>query len=488
MFWNFSFIWFFYRLLYSWFGKFYFSNWYWESMIFLIIFFMLALFSTFFYMIGLWYLSLLPLVVFIFMLSHWIKNIFHWATFEMLLEKWSLVLIWLITMIWLSWILFFIWIKEIYVYLDLLILNIFLWMSSHIFRYEDWKLLFEIWSWVMILIILWTSLFYGWFFVFCQTFSLLSCLMLGVYSFLQFVIGIFYPTDEKWLYEIVILWIVSLWATIIKVVYPADWIMFLCFIGLSLIFGVIYLVQNWEMPAKQTAKISVRRILAWERIFKKLNIPQRKISLHEWLEKSPKRFERGLEFFNLWNLIFLLLFFFWWIFTSSEIELGLRYWAGIAIFLVNVFLLKRINYASDVSRFSLSLIANFILYSVLLISWSSISSILPFLIVRGFCCQIAIFYVDRVNLSLFWEKDYVYWTVVTFLASVCNVVLMCNVDLPWQFLFSLIFVYVWIELMLLYYITKFLRERKEVIENAELEEKKVIKEIANYEINKSDDY
>ena len=42
--------------------------------------------------------------------------------------------------------------------------------------------------------------------------------------------------------------------------------------------------------------------------------------------------------------------------------------------------------------------------------------------------------------------------------------------------------------MLLYYITKFLRERKEAIENAELEEKKVIKEIANYEINKSDDY
>ena len=36
----------------------------------------------------------------------------------MLLEKWSLLLIWLLTMIGISWILFFIWIKEISVYLD----------------------------------------------------------------------------------------------------------------------------------------------------------------------------------------------------------------------------------------------------------------------------------------------------------------------------------------------------------------------------------
>jgi hypothetical protein len=65
------------------------------------------------------------------------------------------------------------------------------------------------------------------------------------------------------------------------------------------------------MPAKQTAKISVRRILAGERIFKKLNVPKRKIVLHEWIEKSPKRFDRSFELFNIGLLIFLLIFFFW---------------------------------------------------------------------------------------------------------------------------------------------------------------------------------
>jgi hypothetical protein len=68
---------------------------------------------------------------------------------------------------------------------------------------------------------------------------------------------------------------------------------------LALIFCGIYIVQKREMPAKQTAKISVRRILAGERIFKKLNVPKWKIALHEWLESSPRRFERVFEFFNI---------------------------------------------------------------------------------------------------------------------------------------------------------------------------------------------
>ena len=127
---------------------------------------MFALFSTFFYLIGLWYLALLPLAVLIFMLSHWIKNVFAWIKLEILWEKWSLILIWLITMIGISWILFFVWIKEISVYMLLLILNVFLMFASHIFDYEDGKLIFEIWAWLMVVVILWTVLFSSWFFPF----------------------------------------------------------------------------------------------------------------------------------------------------------------------------------------------------------------------------------------------------------------------------------------------------------------------------------
>ena len=451
-------------------------------MVFLITFFMFALFSAFFYLIWLWYLALLPLAVLVFMLSHGIKNIFTWIKLEILWEKWSLILIWLITMIGLSWILFFVWIKEMSVYLALLILNIILMFWSHIFNYEDGKLIFEIWAWLMILVILWTILFEWWFFAFCWGVLLIASLMLWVYAFLQFIIWIFYPTDEKWLYEIVILWAIAIWWSIINSFYPAEWVFALLLFLLAWAFCGIYIIQNREMPEKQTAKISVRRILAWERIFKKLNVPKWKISLHEWLEKSPRWFDRILEFFNIGLLIFLLLFFFWWIFTSSKVSLGFGYRLGIAIFLINTFLLKRIWFATDVSRFALALIANFVLYSVLLISGSSIETILPFLIVWWFLCQIALFFVDRINLTLFSDKDFVYWMVSTFIAFICNIILLCRVNLPWQFLFSVIFVYVWAELMLMYYIFRFLRDRRERIENAELEEKKIIKELASTDI------
>lgn len=451
-------------------------------MVFLVIFFMFTLFSTFFYLIGLWYLALLPLAVLVFMLSHWIKNIFTWIKLELLWEKWSLIVIWLITMIWLSWILFFVWIKEISVYLLLLILNILLIFWSHIFDYEDGKLIFEIWAWLMVVVILWTVLFSWGFFEFYDAVLLIASLMLSVYAFLQFIIWIFFPTEKKRLYIMVILWAIVIWWTIINHFYPAEWVFGLSFFLLALAFCGIYIVQQREMPAKQTTRISLRRILAWERIFKKLNVPEWKIVIYEWLENSPKRFDRIFEFLNIGLLIFLLLFFFWWIFTSSEVHLWLGYRLGIALFLINTFLLKRIWYATDVSRFALALIANFVLYSVLLITGSSIESVLPFLIVWWFLCQIALFFVDRINLTLFSDKDFVYWMVVTFIAFVCNIILLCRVDLPGQFLFSVIFVYVGAELMLVYYIFRFLAERRAAIENAELEEKKILKELASTEV------
>ena len=453
-------------------------------MVFLVTFFMFTLFSTFFYLIGLWYLALLPLAVLVFMLSHGIKNIFTWIKLEILREKWSLILIWLITMIGLSWILFFIWIKEISVYLSLLILNILLMFGSRIFDYEDGKLIFEIWMWLMVVVILWTVLFSSWFFAFFDAVLLMASLMLWIYAFLQFILWIYCPTDEKWLYEIIILWVIVVWWSIISHFYPAEWIFALSFFMLALIYCGIYIIQDREMPAEQTARISLRRILAGERIFKKLNVPKWKVELHEWLEKSPIRFDRIFEFFNIGLLIFLLLFFFWWIFTSSKVFLWFGYWLGISLFLVNTFLLKRIGYVTDVSRFALALIANFVLYSILLISGSSIESVLPFLIVWWFLCQLVLFFVDRVNLTLFSDKDFVYWMVVTFIAFICNIILLCRVDLPGQFLFSVIFVYIGAEMALMYYIFRFLNERRERIANAELEEKKILKELASSDIEK----
>jgi uncharacterized RDD family membrane protein YckC len=84
------------------------------------------------------------------------------------------------------------------------------------------------------------------------------------------------------------------------------------------------------------------------------------------------------------------------------------------------------------------------------------------LVLWTFVCQIALFYIDRLKSRfLFSRKDYLYWTIVTCFASVVNVILLSQVNLPSQFLFSLIFFYCGIELMILYYVFQFLTTEKE---------------------------
>ncbi|MDR0651392.1 MAG: hypothetical protein LBG59_08615 [Candidatus Peribacteria bacterium] len=74
-----------------------------------------------------------------------------------------------------------------------------------------------------------------------------------------------------------------------------------------------------------------------------------------------------------------------------------------------------------------------------------------------FVCQVALFYVDRLKSRfMFSKKDYLYRTIGTCLASVMNVVLLFQIGLPKQFLFSLVFFYCGIELMILYYVLQFL--------------------------------
>jgi len=87
----------------------------------------------------------------------------------------------------------------------------------------------------------------------------------------------------------------------------------------------------------------------------------------------------------------------------------------------------------------------------------NVAGILPFLVLWTFICQIVLFYVDRLKSKfLFGRKDYLYWTIVTCFASVMNVVLLFQIELPAQFLFSLVFFYCGIELMILYYLFQFL--------------------------------
>jgi hypothetical protein len=218
-------------------------------------------------------------------------------------------------------------------------------------------------------------------------------------------------------------------------------------------------VKRRKVPQKEPSLLSVRRILAGERIKKNLHFPKRKRSLHEWIISAPGRFQRLLELPNLLVLSTVIVNYLYLLITSTpEVLLHLWYWLSLAFFLGNIYVLKKIQYVSNISRFALALVVNFALYSAVFTTGANnIAGILPFLVMWTFICQIALFYIDRLKSRfLFSRKDYLYWTITTCFASIVNVVLLFQVQLPLQFLFSLVFFYCGIELMILYYVFQFL--------------------------------
>ena len=120
------------------------------------------------------------------------------------------------------------------------------------------------------------------------------------------------------------------------------------------------------MPVKSSLTLSVRRILSGERIKKKHHFPQWKIALHSRISSSPLRFQRLLELPNLLLLVAIIANYVYLLLHTPEAGLDLRYWMSLATFLLNVFLLKKIHYVGNISRFALALVVNFALYSALL--------------------------------------------------------------------------------------------------------------------------
>ena len=135
---------------------------------------------------------------------------------------------------------------------------------------------------------------------------------------------------------------------------------------LSCYYIVAYIVKQWHIPKQESSTLSVRRILAGERIKKKQTHPHWKAQLHERIYLSPRWFQRLLELPNLILLLVVIICYLYVILNEPESMVDLWYWASLAVFLFNSYILKKIHYISNVSRFALALVVNFAVYSALL--------------------------------------------------------------------------------------------------------------------------
>ena len=418
-----------------------------------------TIFSLFFFAIDLRYFSLLPLfvagTVIVYNLKkvnidlHFIKGNFN---------QYSLYLIRCVLMIGLSWLLFFLWLSEITTLFSLILLNVGLWLISYGINYQDGKLLFEVWTYLLMGILIFSYFFQFWplsaWYVLAQCIAFLFCVF-------WIFVGLFrkrVELPERYLYQFVIFWIYGL-VIILFTVFHFEEVWFLSsFLLFSLLYCRIKWIQTWNFPKQESLNISVRRILAGERINKKVEVSQWKVALQKWILWTPVWGKYALEIPNLLFLLVIEGIYFYGLINHTVGISSLFYWICVIVFLINCYLLKKNEFVSKISRFALAFVFNLSVYSALLTWWSEhLGSILPFLILWTIFCQISLFYLDRLP-KYFNKQDYYYWTIVSCISSVINVVLFFHLELSNQFLFSLVVFYSGIELFILYYLVKYLKK------------------------------
>jgi hypothetical protein len=222
-----------------------------------------------------------------------------------------------------------------------------------------------------------------------------------------------------------------------------------------------------DKPAIQKREISLRRILAWEKILSHKKdedkIPFMR-TVSEFVRNTPELVKYLLEYLNVVLLVWLLLAYLIPLFQWKELP-QMWYWAWVLLFLVNSFFLKKYWIFTVITRFAVWIIVNFSLYISLLTFGENITEMLPWLIAWNILCWIVIFYTKLPTVRAYIKQsDIAFWLIICLVAMMLNIVLLLRLDgLSWQMVFSLIFLYLWVWWWISYYVIRLIKEYPQLI-------------------------
>lgn len=408
---------------------------------------------AFFYNIGLWYLSFLPLFFFLFLFSAspafrfsslFSRQMFRYPLFfargTILCALWGL-----------AW---YLGVTLPLVFLIILVFNFVLWIGALVLSYEDGKQIFSFGYWFVLCLFL----FYGLFLCsFGQYFDFLfqvSSLHISLLAFALFILRLRFPqlidlayyflvAGCTWLMLFVLLFVPDFVLSLVL----AWWLLFALYSGLWWFYK--------QRPVEQK-QISVRRILAWERlitkrVFSSLFLAQASVFLH----KMPKHFLTSLEFLNIGLVVALLWYFAGHWSSISEIT-QLLYWFVIALFVWNTMLLKKLTTTHIIQNLFLFLIVHFAVYvSFFSYFGSAIGPVVFWTVVWNIFTSGFLFYMERVSSGVLTRLDYWYWLVAAWLSFVCNIFLLLQAPIPGELIFFLTLLYLGVEGALLFYWIKY---------------------------------
>lgn len=425
-----------------------------------------SLFIAYFYAIWLWYLWIIPLLLcilfFVFSIGWYLQK----ERANSLFNDYGLFFARIIILIWLFLILQFFGAPTVSSFLFLLIINILLLIWSYIFKYEDGKIVWHIWFWFIAL----AFLIYTWIVfglpVALDTIMSIWCLYLWVVWFIVCVLSLRYEIDKNMYYLLFVLfawWIIIFFYKLIFNIYI--FLIVVCACLSALYFFIDYVLKHKPPTKTQVTEISVRRILAWERVLQK--IPQHNDlsqKIYDFVNGTPKLVKYILEFANTLIIVVLIYLYFRNALSLKWSMEQLFYRIIMIWFLVNVYLLKKIDYTSTVQRLFTYLVINFAIYISLFSAFSwDVGNIVIWWIVWNLISSAVVFHVHKTKLWEYLRKiDYLFWIFATILAMIVNVILLINTGMSAKLLFPIILLYVWVQCMLLYYSLRFVKRIKEV--------------------------
>ncbi len=429
-------------------------------------------FALYFYIIWFWYLWLIPILLF---LLFFIYNI-SWLSLKYktnsILQNYALFFVRILIQFGLFLLFKFFDINTIWSIFAIMSINILFWLGSYIFKYEDWKKIAQFGYYIFIIFLLLYSL---WNYEITISLNLLfyvRTLTLAIVGFIVFVLSLFYQVEKYLEYQFFILMLWSFWMILFKQINNIYIFLSIFVFILSVLYIYIFRILSNKPPTEdQIKEISVRRILAWERVLKEIN-KNRDFSnkMYSFVAGFPSFVKYGLEFAN--TLIILILIYLYFqnaLSLTWNIE-QMFYRLVTAWFIANVYLLKRLNYTSILQRLLTFLVINFAIYISLFSAFSwDIGSIVFLGIIRNILSTMMVFHVHRTKVWEYLRKmDYLFWIFTTMLALVVNIVLLFHTDLAGGLLFPIILLYVWIQWISLYYSIRYINKIKEVTEEDEL--------------------
>ncbi len=421
-------------------------------------------FMVYFYAIGLWFVGFLPIIILAILFAYYGVTQNIKIKSSDLLQRYSLFIAWIIILAGFVGIFNFFWMSLVSTCLGLIGINLFLRLGSYVIKYEDGKMVFQLGYYLScIFLIVVMTVFEGgiWFW---NTFSMLRVMQCGVMGFLIFVVGLKENMEDYLRYK---LGIRTLWTIILIIIHRVNNFYVALTLNSLLLTGVYFWIFNVlkhkPLSEDKKANISVRRILAGERITtaKKRFSSEFQQKIYHFVFDMPSLAKKLLELMNIILIIALIYYYVVNIAGFANIS-HIFYRLIIIIFVMNVLLLKKIWYNSIIQNLVVFLVINFAIYISLFSYFNGdVGAIVSRTILRNIVSATLIFYAHKIPLlaKIFTPIEYTYRLVATVAALVVNIILLRNTTLPGELIFFLVLLYIGLEWMILFYAAKYLQKR-----------------------------